>query len=192
MDVDSLEKLVAVGPRSIESVVRDKYKDSCANCGGAHKVKMRWIVPLEVGGKEAETNATLICRACEMSMEMAATLPGSEGERRLINFWVSRKLYSRMSEITKSIRGLKSLSALVRFVLSKYVEDAGRFDDLDLYRDPDATNNGEVKLNVWVPASEYEAFKSLVNQRGWSVTESVRALIMMFDSVVLKTGEVSQ
>jgi hypothetical protein len=178
--MELIETLVATGVRPFEQLIRERHKH-CGNCGGDHKLRVKLIVPVEAGGKEVESNAMLICRVCEMSADIAARLPGSEGRRRLINFWVSRRLHDRMVEGIAAT-GLKSMSELVRYLMTIYVADSERFDDVSRYQDSVV---GDVKLNVWVPIDQYETFKPLVNKRGMSVTEAVKALFQMFDEEIV-------
>lgn len=182
---DNVEKLVVTGAnrRPFEQIIFEKYKSRCGNCGGDHKLRVKMIVPLEAGGREIDSNAILICRACEMVADTSAPMAGSQGERRIINFWVSRKLHNRMTNGMTTSRGLKSMSQLVRYLMSTYVTDVQRFDDLDRYQD---ASSSDVKLNVWVPMDQYETFKRLVNQRGMGVTDALKALIQMFDEDVVR------
>lgn len=168
--------------RVFETDILEQRKYKCGNCGTDHKVRVKLVVPREAGGQLVETNAVVVCRACEMTADTAAILPGSEGARRIINFWVSRRLYDRMNTSTSSSRGLRSLSQFVRYLISSFVADEARFDDLDRYQD---TDDPDVKVNVWVPIVDYEAFKKLVNERGLSVTDAVKSLIQMFDAEVI-------
>jgi uncharacterized protein YpmB len=62
-----------------------------------------------------------------------------------------------------------------------YVEDADRFDDLDKYQGSDPA---DVKVNVWVPADQYQIFHRLVRSKGLTVTDAIKGLIQMFDSEV--------
>jgi len=182
---DSNSKIEVIGPakeRPFDSIIWEKYKSHCGNCGGQHKLKVKLVVPIEAGGREVESNAILICRACEMAADTAAPLPGEAGERRIINFWVSRHLHNRMTNGMATSRGLKSLSQLVRYLMSSYVTDVARFDDLDRYQDG---SSNDVKVNVWVPMDQYETFKRLVNDRGMSVTNAVKSLIQMFDEEIV-------
>lgn len=176
---DKIEQIVG-SPPSFEQQIWEKHKSQCANCGGQHKLRVKMIVPAEAGGQEVVSNGVLICRACEMATDAAAR-PGSEGLRRPINFWVSRRLYNRMQNGMRTHHGFKSMGALIRYLMSMYVTDANRFDDLDRYQD---AATGDVKINVWVPTDQYETFKHLVNVRGLTVTGAVKSLIQVYDSAL--------
>jgi hypothetical protein len=164
-----------------EQKIREKYRDQCSNCGSGHKLRVKLVVPLEAGGFEIESNGVLLCRACEMSAETIAPLTGTQGARRMINFWVSHHIHSRMSNGMATSRGLRSMSSLVRYLMVSYVEDADRFDDLDKYQGSDPA---DVKVNVWVPADQYQIFHRLVRSKGLTVTDAIKGLIQMFDSEV--------
>lgn len=172
---EDIEKITGQPP-TFEQQVYEKYKNRCANCGGDHKLAVKMVVPEEAGGQQVVSNGVLVCRACEMATEAAAR--GDESQRRPVNFWVSRKLYNRMQNGMRSNHGLKSMGALVRYLMSMYVTDPNRFDDLDRYQDG---SSSDVKINVWVPNDQYETFKNLVNVRGLTVTDAVKSMIQMFD-----------
>lgn len=177
-----LEVLQAEGAiPSFDVMIRAKYRNHCGNCGSDHKLRVKLVVPLEAGGHELESNAILICRACEMASDTVAPLLGTQGERRIINFWVSRATHERMNNGMATSRGLRSSSALVRYLIASYVSDTQRFDDLDRFQD---TGTSDIKMNVWVAKDQYEVFKTLVAIKGLSVTEAVRSLIGLFDSEV--------
>lgn len=166
---------------SFDTMIRTKYRHRCGNCGSDHKLRVKLVVPLEAGGHELESNAILICRACEMAADTVAPLLGTKGDRRIINFWVSRATHERMNNGMAASRGLRSSSALVRYLIASYVEDIKRFDDLDRFQD---IGTSDIKMNVWVAKDQYEMFKTLVAAKSLSVTEAVRSLIGLFDSEV--------
>jgi hypothetical protein len=178
MSSDDLE-VVSGGIPSFDQMVREKFKNCCGNCGGAHKLAVKMVVPEEAGGQEVASNGILICRACEMATEAASR--GEASERRPVNFWVSRRLHDRMLNGMRAHLGFKSMGALVRYLMSLYGADPTRFDDLDRYQD---SSPGEVKINVWVPYDQYELFKVKVNGRGLSVTDAVKSMILLFDAEV--------
>ena len=155
-----------------EQAVLERAKDKCANCGSSHKVKARMIVPREAGGKFSFDNGTTLCRACEMASSVVSR-SAKGASRRPINFWVSHRMYEKV----KKLNGFNSTGSLVRFLMSKFVEGPNQFDDLHLWQE-DGT---DMKINVWVPASTYETFKDMVNERGMTVTDSFKALIRMYE-----------
>ncbi len=158
--------------------VWDRTSGKCYGCGSDHKVIVKLIVPLEAGGQKASENACLICRACEMATD--ATKPRNRtSNNRPINFWVSRRLFQRMDNGLCSDKGFNSKSALIRYLMSKYIQDEGQFDDLEQYQD--AAGSDSAKVNVWVPIDTYETFKTLLDKRGVSVTDAVIALVMVYE-----------
>lgn len=177
------ESLVASGePVSFDQLIRDKYRNRCLNCGSDHKLKVKLVVPLEAGGRKIESNGILVCRACEMSSETIAPLVGTQGERRMINFWVSRRIHDRMTNGMATSRGIRSMSSLVRYLMVSFVDDVARFDDLEQYQQDG--DQSDVKVNVWVPKDQYKTFHRLVNERGLTVTDAIKGLIQMFDTEV--------
>jgi len=166
--------------RSAESAwkqaVRIKCRSRCSNCGSTDKLRVRMIVPEEAGGKMIESNGVVLCRVCEMA---AGSIPsGSRGyDRRLISFWVSRNLHSRILEAVSAKNGFRSMGSLIRYLMSQYISDEQRFDDLEQYQD----SGSEVKLNVWVDRDRYEDFRSMLQNRGVTVTDGLKSLFRMYD-----------
>jgi hypothetical protein len=102
--------------------------------------------------------------------------PQSGAALRPINFWVSDKLYKSLQSNARG--GFHSMAALVRYMMAKYVSDADRFDDLQQYQD----EGSDVKVNVWVETDRYANFKQLVDSRGLTVTDAIKALIRMYEA----------
>lgn len=155
------------------------YQNQCSNCGGGDRLKAKLVVPIEAGGQEAVSNAFLICRPCEMASEIVkrSSSPASGSDTRPINFWVSRSLYTNVQNGLSHKYGFRSVSALVRFLMSKYVLDSERFDDVAQFQD----DGSDVKVNVWVPKDTYETFKTLVDKNGLTVTSALKGLIRMYE-----------
>lgn len=163
--------------RSWEQRVREAAKDRCSNCGGEDRTRVSMIVPLEAGGQAVVSNGVLLCRPCEMASEALGGGKKREQDRRILNFWVSRKLYDRIQKSTDGKSdGFNSVSAMVRYLMSKYILDEARFDDLEQYQDSGA----DVKINVWVDIGAYATFKQLVDKRGMTVTDAVKSLILVY------------
>ena len=102
-------------------------------------------------------------------------------DQRLVNFWVSRRLFDALHNSIKNhkdgVPGFRSMGALVRYLIFKYVEDEKRFDDLALYQD----EGSDVKVNIWVGKALYSTFKGMLDARGMTVTDAVKSLIRMFE-----------
>lgn len=98
-------------------------------------------------------------------------------DQRLVNFWVSRRLFDRIQDGLQTYKAFNSMGSLVRYLISKYIEDESRFDDLELYQDEGADS----KLNVWVERDRYDTFKVLLDQRGMTVTDAIKSLIRMYE-----------
>ena len=162
--------------RSWEQRVREAAKDRCSNCGGEDRTRVSMIVPTGAGGQPVVSNGVLLCRPCEMASESVEGGKKREQDRRILNFWVSRKLYDRIQKAIETQSGFNSVSSLVRYLMSKYILDEARFDDLEQYQDSGA----DVKINVWVDIGSYATFKRLVDKRGMTVTDAVKNLILVY------------
>lgn len=155
-----------------EIKILDRASGKCGNCGSTHRVKVKMIVPVEAGGQFALENGTTICRSCEIATDVVGQSTPGRAERP-VNFWVSRRLFDK----TKAMNGFSSKGALVRFLMNKFVSVPDRFDDLHLWQE-DGT---DVKINVWVDRKIYDTFKDLVNARGLTVTDALKALLRMYE-----------
>lgn len=160
--------------------VRDSSGGVCANCGSAHRLKVCMVVPQKAGGQLRVSNGVVLCRACEMAGDTVVGSSTKGARSRPINFYMSRPLLGRMEEGLAVRNGFASKAALVRYLMRKFVADADRFDDLRLYQDVGA----DTKINVWVDGLLYAAFKERVAERGMTVTQALKGLIMMYGSQV--------
>jgi len=156
-----------------EKQVLVNTRDCCSNCGGKHKLRVIMLVPVEAGGQLTIDNGRVLCRACEMARDAVSRATSNGEARRPVNFWVSRRMYDKI----KALNGFRSAGALVRYLMSMYVRDTERFDDLVSWQDVGA----DVKVNVWVDRQAYATFKVLVNSRGLTVTDSLKALIRLYE-----------
>lgn len=173
-----IEKVSGVDEKAhFEQRVREAAKDRCSNCGGEDRTRVSLIVPVQAGGQYVVSNAVLLCRPCELAAE-SFSRGRHEQARRILNFWVSRKLYDRIQKGIETRNGFNSVSSLVRYLMSKYVTDEERFNDLGQYQDAGA----DVKINVWVDIDAYATFKQLVDKQGMTVTDAVKSLIMMYET----------
>lgn len=170
-----------VAPREETWVTQvfEHCRHRCSNCGGEDRLRAKLVVPVEAGGKKALSNAFLICRPCEMASEIVnrSSSPASGSTTRPINFWVSRSLHSHVQNGLSRQYGFKSMSSLVRFLMSKYVQDSQLFDDVAQFQDA----GSDVKVNVWVPRDTYATFKSLVDKNGLTVTSALKGLLRMYE-----------
>ena len=173
-------------PPTWEQEVWDRTNGRCCNCGGDSKVRIKLIVPEEAGGQKIASNAVVICRACELVTD-ASKPKMLHANNRPINFWTSRKLFNRMENGVCSDNGFKSKSALIRYLMNKYISDEGQFDDLEQYQD--CVEADAAKVNAWVPKDTYETFKARMDRRGMSVTDAIKALIMVFDEETAQGGK---
>lgn len=152
----------------------------CSNCGSTHRLKVEMIVPKVAGGQEVVSNGTLLCRTCELAREIGSKVssPASGGHTRPINFFVSQDLHGKLKNGLGAEYGFRSVSSLIRFLMSQFVADANRFDDLALYQD----GGSDVKVNVWVGRDMYDTFKAITDRNGMTVTDTLKGLIRMYES----------
>ena len=162
---------------SWEKAILSKSRKSCGNCGGKDKLAVRMVVPDNAGGQWVESNGVVLCRACDIATDLAARKAPDPQDRRPVNFWVSRALYDNLKVGVEGSRALASVSELVRYLMAKYSAEPDRFDDLDLYQDG---GGADVKVNVWVEAELYGAFKEAVLGEGKTVTDALKSLIKMW------------
>lgn len=182
MVTDEGVELVDVGPRTDTWVtaVWEAHRNQCGNCGGTDRCRLVLVVPEAAGGREVATNATILCRSCDVAR---ATLERSDvaasgKETRPINFWVSKKLFATLQNGLSTRYGFKSVASLVRFLMSQYVADAPRFDDVLHFQD----HGADVKVNVWVPRDVYAQFKDLADRNGGTVTDTIKGMIRMYEA----------
>jgi hypothetical protein len=100
---------------------------------------------------------------------------------RAVNFWVSTRFYDQFKSAVAGSGAFHSMSALVRYLMAKFVEDGDRFDDLLPYQD----SGRDVKVNVWVGRGTYAQFKEIVVGRRLTVTDAIKALIDMWVEAAL-------
>lgn len=151
--------------------------NKCMHCGSKEKIDLKLIVPESAGGKWLESNIVVLCRSCEMAIDSVTRMENNTN-RKAINFWVSSKLYNYLQQISKHQRGFSSMGSLVRYLMQKYVENPDKFEDLDQYQSIGA----DVKINVWVGSDIYEEFKKVSEKNDRTVTETIKALIIIYET----------
>ena len=159
------------------AAVLEKHHNRCDNCGSGDRLKVQMIVPADAGGMLVDTNGYVICLSCEMASRASAE--GRSEARRPINFWVSRSLSNTLTSLTSEGRSFRSTGGLLRYLISMYVRNEDRFDELDRYQDAGT----DVKINAWVDQDNYNTFKALLDKRGMTVTDALKALVLMYAAV---------
>ena len=165
-----------------EELVRTRNENACVGCGSKMNLSVRHILPPNLGGPNTPQNGYTICRKCALTLDQHKS---ASKNRRPINFWVPGRLHRDVREVN----GFASVSALVRSLMSNHVFFQEQFDTLGLYQGPpDGDDEGlpSVKVNVWVDAPIYEAFKEQASMAGKSVTELISNLLEMY---VATSGE---
>lgn len=165
--------------KSWERAIIAKCKGRCANCGGSGRLSVRVIVPINSGGRLVESNGTVLCRTCDMAATAAFQVTSEN--KRAVNFMVSRRLYDRLQAVTRDYNSFKSVGSLIRSLIAMYVENEDRFDDLQQYQD----SGSDIKVNIWIDSQLYEAFKNKIAAKGMTITDSIKGLILMYESEAL-------
>lgn len=176
---DKLELINGIGAADFaawENSVREQGKNGCWNCGSDDRTRVRMVVPVEAGGQFVPTNGTVLCRACDLTLDLTTRFTEPVRQKRPMNFWVSKKLFAMLHSGSDKT-SFKSAAGLVRFLMNKYVSDPARFDDLAQFQEAGA----DVKVNIWVEDDIYERFKELVDRNGLTVTSALKGLIRMFE-----------
>lgn len=176
---DGTERIGSTQGSDWASSVCARAGGRCEGCGNEAQLRAVLIVPLEAGGNLADTNTVVLCRTCELASEMAHRdrTPASGPNTRPINIWVSRGLHARLQNGLSTRYGFRSVASLVRYLMTKYVMDSHRFEDVAQYQE----SGSDVKINVWVPRDTYDRFKTLVDKNGLTVTDALKGLIRMYE-----------
>jgi hypothetical protein len=98
---------------------------------------------------------------------------------------MSRGLHDRVQALISRTNGFTSVGALVRYMMSQYVLDPGRYDDLTLYQDRD----NDVRSSVWADRGTYATFQTLLSKAGLTVTDAVKSLLMAYEATVSASTE---
>ena len=157
-----------------EERVLKRFNERCGNCGSEGRVTVIPIVPLEAGGQMELGNGMAICRACLL----ARSTHGAQTPRDApVVLWVSRQLSDAvLARLGASTSAYKSMSGLVDGLIELYVRHPDQFEDLALYQD----EGNDAKLNLRAESERYEVFKTLVRARGLTITDAIKALLLIF------------
>lgn len=157
--------------------ILSKYGGRCANCGSQDRVRPKLIVPIQAGGQYKLSNGVLLCRVCDMTSAARSKGSGdSEENRRAVTISVSRGFHEGFRDALETRNGFGSMSAVARFMVSTFIQDPSRFDDLENYQD----EGQDTRLNLWIGLASYTTFRSIIAKRGLTVTEALKALILMY------------
>ncbi len=178
VEVPLIERTPEQQEASWKLAIFDKYNGQCANCGSDDHVSVVMLVPEAAGGRYVLSNGYTICRVCRVAAKAVekAAETGKSTHRRPINLWISQQLYGQLTASLETRKGFSSMGSLVRYMMGIFVEDPSKFEDVRLYQDHAA----EVKINLWVDPADYDLFKQALGKLGLSVTEAVRALLVMY------------
>jgi hypothetical protein len=165
-----------------ERQVRQRCRSRCANCGGLDGLRVRLVVPEGAGGRQVESNGTLLCRACEMASK--SLQDAAEDEQRPVNVWVSRQLHDRIVGHLGSKKGFASKAALLRYLVREYVADETRYENLGQYQDDGSPFANGVRVFFWIENGIYRDFQARLAKRGLDVSEVCRSLLVLYDMEV--------
>lgn len=166
---------------SFEADVRAFHGGRCAGCGSTDRTRVRLIVPLEAGGKKVLSNGTVVCRTCEFGEIRERQEEPSPNAKKLLNVWVSEELHAWIQTHIP----FQGASALARYLIELYLSsDSVRYDDLHLYQDPTAA----VRCFVYVPAAMHTAFKARATRDGFTLTQALIGLIILYRIEVAREG----
>jgi len=173
-------------PRDLKSDfhrrVWERFRHRCSNCGFEERLRIRLVVPESAGGQEVESNAVLLCRACEMALD--STSKRKDSDARVVCFMLSRVLHQGIVEALGTRNGYNSFTALARGLVEHFVQDPERYDDLGNYQD-DRSSDDRVKVNVWIGRSTYSRFKSEAALQNRTVTDLIVSLLMLYQAEAL-------
>lgn len=161
--------------QSFQRAVLQRHGNKCSNCGSEDRLRVRMIVPEEAGGVLSVSNGAVLCRTCDMARDSIPD-PSSKNRSFVVSIWMSRKLRDQVEGCIDPTKSFKSWSSMTRYLMSRYVLDEPRFDDLEQYQD----NQSETKVTVRVDKATYNVFATRLKIRGSTVTEALRSLYMMY------------
>ena len=157
----------------------------CANCGAQHRLVVRPIVPFRQGGKQQLSNATVVCRDCDILRVGPLPAPAPKN-RRLANFWVSAQFHQDLTATLElGYGGVRTVASLCRNLVAKYVADPDAYDDVGGYQD----RGMGVKITFQVDADDAEELKAVAQTHTLSMTDALKGLIMLY---IERVGSISK
>ncbi len=162
---------------TFQTAVLARARHMCSNCGSKDRVRVRMVVPEEAGGVLIETNGVVLCRTCDMARD---SVPGNSAKDHafVVTVWMSHRLRERIEQMLEPKKSFRSWSALSRYLISKYVADEWRFDDLEQYQDAASEN----KVTFRVDKVVYSRFTAMLKRRGTTVTDALKGMYIMYAS----------
>jgi hypothetical protein len=162
---------------AFERVVMSMAKGLCSNCGSDDRVRVRMVVPSEAGGVLVASNGVALCRTCDMARD---SVPEEKGKKdgTVVSVWMSQRLREKIDNHLKPKKSFRSWSALSRYLISKYVADEHRFDDLEQYQD----SGSDTKVTIRADKEIYSTFSAMLKKRGMTVTDALKGLYLMYAS----------
>lgn len=185
-DIPDVESLRLTAKLWRESVW-ERCRGQCSNCGSSENLRVKMLVPIAAGGVLIDSNGTLICRTCELAAD-AIAVGKDTSDTRLINFWMSTALHSRLRLMVGEGKDFPSLGALIRFMMAQFVRAPEIYQDLELYQDREC----DVRVNVWVENRLYTLFRQKASASGDTVTSTIKSLLMAFEVEFAKRSKEGQ
>lgn len=149
--------------------------NKCENCGSVDHVYTRQIVPAAARGKWVASNGVALCRVCDLASDTAIHAATESGDF-VVSIWMSKSLKERMDKILDSGKSFRSWSSLSRYLVSKYLSDEPRFEDLELYQD----DGNDLKVTIRVDHPIYKIFFTRVKERKLSITDAMKGMYLLY------------
>lgn len=159
--------------------VLERHGERCVGCGAREHLSVELVVPEDAGGKQTIENGTVVCRGC-LFTRAARAHKRQETTDTVVNFYISAEMYDRIYQHLDTHREFSSFGKLLRFLMQQYVDDTSRALYGDLRVDARVSSPMDAKVNAWVASDLHERFKALVKERGQTVTDTARALLVLY------------
>lgn len=154
--------------------VLEAHQNSCGNCGTKMLLSVHPVVPFERGGKYEVSNGVVLCRSCLFASQVA---DATQQSRYPTTVWVSRDVYDRLERVLlRDDATFRHFAPLARFLVESYVRTPSAYEDLEHYQ----SVGSDVKLNLWLDAEYYKAFREQITERGTTVVAALTALFLIF------------
>lgn len=158
-----------------KDAVLEKDGSRCVNCEKTRQVAACFVVPPEAGGILRPTNGVTLCRECRIAADGARTLPQRIDNKTPINFLISKELHDIVDHFARKGSKFGSVSALVRKMISSFITSPELYEDMGLWQD----DGSDLKVNGWVDGNQYEVFKRMCQDRGFTYTNALKSLLLV-------------
>jgi Arc/MetJ-type ribon-helix-helix transcriptional regulator len=148
----------------------------CQNCGASGGTA-GFIIPPSCRGVVSVSNAIILCGRCWRLYDVsrAGASQKDAAGRSMMSVYLSEALHRRVLASVGAEKPFQSLSSLIRYVVSRYVMDEERFEDLPLYQD----EGNDILIRTRFDPERFHTFKQLCDRRGMSMSDAVRSMLVM-------------